>query len=157
MIEIGVVVGYVAAFLARKAAGLAGRAVNDVVDAKLDQLYEVVRQRLGGEPALTRLGEPGGDTPRTRQRVELALQDAVEADPGLAGELERLVDELDAAGGRQVVASAGGIAVGGNVEIRADRGGVAAQRIEGGVSAGYRPEPGEDRPFDPSPGTQPAE
>ncbi|MEV6113012.1 hypothetical protein AB0L59_10930 [Streptomyces sp. NPDC052109] len=139
------------AWLLRKAKRVAGRADQEVdrtLDAAMDQLHELVSRKLGEDPALHRLAEEaraGQDqaSDRTRQRVQLALEDAAEEDPGFREAMDRAVKQLQSLSGTSGGASAGdgGMAVGGNVDIRADHGSAAAWSM-GDVSLGNPPQPG---------------
>ena len=94
---------------ARIHAGHAGRIVNSAIGAALDRLDNLVQTRLGGDSALRLLrneADSRTDNPRTRQRVELALRELVEADPGFGAELRELVAQLEPE------AEAAGISVG---------------------------------------------
>jgi hypothetical protein len=103
-----VVVGWLAVFAWGKAKRVAGRAdaeVDQAIDTGMDRLHELVSAKLRGDPALARLeAEAGQDldrvatSGRTRQRVHLALQDAVETDCGFAAALQSLVTQLREAG-----------------------------------------------------------
>ena len=83
------------------------------------------------------------DNPRTRQRVQLAIEEAAEADPGFAAQVTDLVAEL-----RKTEAAAGAtaagdhaVAVGGDVKIHADRGSAAAWTMGPVTFGGERPDP----------------
>lgn len=131
--------GYVVACLLRKLKRVATRTdeeIDHVVDTALDRLYAMVTEKLGTDPALARLEEEAaedGETPRTRQRVALAIEAAAEADPEFASRLEELAASLRQAG---VQAGRYGVAAGGDVSIRASTHGVAAGVIHGSVSTG---------------------
>ncbi|MCU7820245.1 hypothetical protein [Kitasatospora sp. DSM 101779] len=67
----------------------------------MDYLHNLVSGALGQDSALQRLAEEAsaGQTEpsaRTRQRLELALEDARERDPGFAEALERAVARVQA-------------------------------------------------------------
>lgn len=117
------------------------------VSAGLRKLVDLVRGKLSGDPALAKLEEEAAESSevsdRTRQRVQLALEDAVEEDPDFATQLRELLAELQAThaqGG--VTASNHGVAIGG--DVRADRGGIAISGVTGGtVSFGQQPGPSE--------------
>ncbi|MFJ9839281.1 hypothetical protein ACIRYZ_02270 [Kitasatospora sp. NPDC101155] len=151
MTGIEIAVGYVFAWVLRKTHRLAGRADAEVdrgLDAGMDRLHDLVSRKLGQDPALQRAreeAESGHEElhPRTRQRLELALEDATEHDADFAAALQREVDALQALSGSAggVSAGNGGQAVGGNVEIRADHGSAAAFTM-GDVSLGNPPQPG---------------
>jgi hypothetical protein len=110
MVEIGLVVGYLTAWVLRKAKRASGRLdaeVDAVMDAGLDRVHELVAGRLGTEPALVRLeveaAESGEVSQRTRQRVELALVDEVERDEQFARALAGALGRLAGAGGPSAV------------------------------------------------------
>jgi hypothetical protein len=120
-----VAVGFLIAWVARKAGRVGKRAdaiVDDALQIGLDRVHEVVIGKLGGDPALRRLeieaAEPGEVTDRTRTRVQLALEDAVEQDPGFADLLQAAIDQAVRANGGVSSsvnsASPRGIAVGGD-------------------------------------------
>lgn len=82
---------------------------------------------------------------RTRRRLTDSLEDAAERDPDFAQSLQALVTELQALpaaapGDGGVVASGGGQAVGGNVDICAE-GGSAAALTMGDVTIGAAEHP----------------
>jgi hypothetical protein len=145
--ELELLAGYAVGYLVQKFGRVFRRADEEVdlaIDAGMDRLHEVVAERLGNEPALTQLEEEtedGRESPRTRQRVRLALEEAAERDPEFAAELEQLVGELRRPKGAQ--AGDHGVAAGGDVRIEASHGGVAAGVIHGSVSTGS-PVPTED-------------
>lgn len=148
---IEIAIGYVFAWAVRKASRLAGRADAEVdrgLDVAMDRLHDLVSRKLGQDPVLRRVREEAEAgqqalSPRTRQRLELALEDAAAHDAAFADALRQAVDELQAlsspTGG--VSATGEGQAVGGNVDIRADRGSAAAVRM-GDVTVGDPPQPG---------------
>jgi hypothetical protein len=144
------VVGYLMAWATtkfRRVARQADTEVDRAVDAGLGQLREMVRRRLGDDPALAQLErevDEGVDGPRTRERVRLALEDAAERDPEFASEVANVLRQVRAAAG--VVAADHGVAAGGDVSIRAYDQAVAAAVIHGAVSTANPPEPGPARP-----------
>ncbi len=146
-----VAVGYLATWAWRRARHAAGRVeekVDAAVDARMEQLYEAVAGKLAGDPALDRLStEAARDvdaqpelTDRTRDRVRLALEDATETDPGFAGQLAQLLEQIRAAG--SVSAAEHGVAAGRDVNVRAESGSVAAVNLHGSVRIGNPPQPG---------------
>ncbi|MFI6157879.1 hypothetical protein ACIBCA_34945 [Kitasatospora sp. NPDC051170] len=151
MTGIEIAIGYVFAWAVRKAKRVTGRADEEVdrtLDAGMDRLHDLVGRALGEDPALRKLEEEataGLEQPseRTRRRVQDALEEAAEQDPGLAQALTRIVDELQtrsrATGGVSAVDHA--VAVGGNIDIRADHGSAAALHM-GDVTLGNPPQPG---------------
>ncbi|MEV7603544.1 hypothetical protein AB0O91_39865 [Kitasatospora sp. NPDC089797] len=148
-----IAVGYVFAWAVRKARRVAGRADTEVdrtLDAGMDRLHDLVGRKLGEDPALRKLAEEAEaglaePSERTRRRVQDSLEEAVEQDPGFAQALEHAVEELRAASraaaGGGVSAGDEGVAVGGNVDIRADHGSAAAWTM-GDVTLGNPPQPG---------------
>ncbi|HEY8114530.1 MAG TPA: hypothetical protein VII16_17030 [Actinomycetes bacterium] len=121
-------VGALVRYIAGKAAGVAGRAGRDidaVVDDRLDRLYNAVRERLGGdrrgERTLNDLeGQP--DDARRQGRLELALEEVIEEDPGFASRLAAMLEDLSQhpPPGGVAVRDAGPVA-GGDVVITAGR------------------------------------
>ncbi|MGW5350344.1 hypothetical protein ACWERV_07475 [Streptomyces sp. NPDC004031] len=159
MTGVEIAVGYVFAYLVRKARRVAGRADAEIdrgLDAGMDRLHGLVSAKLGQDPALERAAEEAGagqDEPseRTRRRLADSLDDAAEHDPDFARVLKDLVERLQAAekaapGG--VSASGGGQAIGGSVTITAEDGSAAALTM-GDVTIGARPadphRPGPDQ------------
>ncbi|MFE0520756.1 hypothetical protein [Streptomyces sp. NPDC058954] len=152
MTGIEVAVGYVFAWLVRKAGRVAKGADAEVdrgLDAGMERLHDLVSRKLGRDPALERAAEEaesGQDTPsaRTRRRLTDSVEDAVEHDPDFARALLTLVEELQAtttaaaAGG--VSASGDGQAIAGSVNVTADGGSAAALKM-GDVTIGPAPDP----------------
>ncbi|MCL2554993.1 MAG: chromosome partitioning protein [Actinomycetia bacterium] len=144
MSGIEVAIGYLFAWLVRKARRVGGRAdaeVDRTLDTAMDHLHDLVGARLGEDPALERLADEaaaGGESPsvRTRLQVQLALEDAAEQDPGFRQALDRAVAQVRAAEGR----AHGGTSVGGDVHIEA-RDGSAAAWTMGDVTVGNPPAP----------------
>lgn len=154
MTGIEIAVGYVFAWLVRKAKRVAGRADEEIdrtLDEAMDRLHDLVSGKLGEDSALHRLteeAEAGQERPgdRTRQRVQLALEDAAEQDPGFLEALNRAVEQVQfldraapASGG--VRAGDGGAAIGGDTHIKADHGSAAAVNM-GNVTLGNPTQPG---------------
>jgi hypothetical protein len=138
MIGLDVVVGFLVAWVVRKARRVAGRVdaeIDQALDASLDRLHEVVVGKLGGDPSVEKLQaeveKSGTASPRTQDRVRLALEDAVEEDSDFAAALEaalsRVQTALGAGGAR---AGHQGVAISG--DVRADHGGVAFGGVTGG-------------------------
>ena len=74
---------------------------------------------------------------------QLRLQDLLEEDPGIEGDLRALVQEIREALPAGVVTAADhSVAAGRDVTIRADHGGVAAAVIHGSVAPPDPPSPG---------------
>jgi hypothetical protein len=109
VVEVGLVVGYLVAWAARKARRVVGRVdaeVDAALDAGLDRVHELVAGKLGSDSVVVRLqAEAEGSgrvSERTRQRVELAVIDEVEADEHFAAALAAVVTELADVGGPSV-------------------------------------------------------
>jgi hypothetical protein len=104
MVGVELVVGYLAAWVWRKTRRVAGavdRDVDQVLDSSVERLHQVVLAKLGDDAALKQLESEAAANPvagpvsvRTRQRVQLALEEAVERDPGFAQQLDGLLAEL---------------------------------------------------------------
>ncbi len=138
MTGLEVVVGFLVAWVVRKGRRVAGRVdaeVDQALDASLDRLHEVVVGKLGRDPSVEKLHaeveQSGAASPRTQDRVRLALEDATEGDSDFATALQAAltrVQTVQGAGG----ATAGhqGVAISG--DVRADHGGVAFGGVTGG-------------------------
>jgi hypothetical protein len=145
MTGLELVVGYLIAWAVRKARRVGQRAdaeVDQALDAGMDRLHDLVAGKLVGDPALAALKQEsaGGEVSRrTRQRVQLSLEEASESDEGFKARLDELlaqVQEADRQAGAGVaVASEHGVAVVGGVSIRAEGGSVAAWTV-GNVTVG---------------------
>jgi isopropylmalate/homocitrate/citramalate synthase len=106
------VVGWLAAYAWGKARRVAGRAdaeVDRALDTGMDRVHDLVSTKLGADPALERLTvevaqnlETVSVSDRTRQRVQLSLEDAVETDERFAAALDDLVGQLRQAGAPSV-------------------------------------------------------
>jgi|SRR5882757_6235513 len=144
-------VGYVVAWAVRKArrvAGAADEVVDQALDSAVDRVHDLVAERLGGERALARVEEEaaagsGELSEQSRQFLLLALEDEAGRDAAFARDLKQAVAAVREAqaGGASVLASGDGIAVGGNVDIKAEGGSAAAVRM-GDVRLGNPPLPG---------------
>ncbi|MFD6822746.1 hypothetical protein ACFWC5_20555 [Streptomyces sp. NPDC060085] len=105
MTGIELAVGYVVAWAVGKARRVAGRAdaeVDQVLDAGMDRVHEVVAARLGTDPALEQTvseaaSEQGEVSSRTRTRLQLALEEQTEQDPAFATALQEAVAAVQAA------------------------------------------------------------
>jgi hypothetical protein len=123
-LAVGALVRYVASKAARLT-GRAGRDLDAVVDDRLDRLYDAVRERLvgdrRGERTLNDL-EDQPDDARRQGRLELMLEEVIEEDPGFAGRLAAMLEDLSqhAPPGGVAVRDAGPVA-GRDVVIRAGR------------------------------------
>jgi hypothetical protein len=141
---------------------LASTAASTLVSAMTTDAWRLVRTRLGkllgrGDPpaetavlevldedaqAIAGAGDQA-DAPDIGAQWTVRLRDLLRVEPDAAVVLRELVAELSAQGAG-VAAAGGGVAAGRDVRIRADRGGVAAGTIEGGVHLGNPPPPGTE-------------
>lgn len=134
MTGIEVVVGMLITWAVRKARRVANgvdKEVDTVLDAGLDKLHTVVAGKLGGDTALEKLRIEAGDTgdvaKRTRERVQLALEDAADDDPQFASALDAAVEDVRAAQPATTTqAGDRGVAAAGDVTISADHGSIAS-------------------------------
>jgi hypothetical protein len=151
-IEAGVAAGYVIAWAVRKARRVGGRLdseVDEVIDAGMDRLHEVVAAKLNGYPVLAELveeaeaaGDASGVSELTRQQVELALTAAAQKDDAFAQSVTELVARLresEQAAGTPVITGSGQTVFTGNVDNRAEHGGIAFGQVAGNVSIGQPP------------------
>lgn len=154
VIEAGVVAGYVIAWALRKARRIGGRLdaeTDQVIDAELDRLHEVVAARLGGHPVLAELVEEaeqdGEVTELTQQQIELALVAAARKDDAFGQTVTELVARLrDTEQARgSVVAGPGSTVFTGKARAKARDGGVAigqAGHVHMNQEPGGPPQPG---------------
>jgi hypothetical protein len=98
------VAGYLLAWAVRKAARVGKRLdeqADQIIDAELDRLHDVVTEKLGLDPALAKLEleAPQGQQPndRTLRRVQDAVEEAAEDDPQFKSVLESLLAKLEKA------------------------------------------------------------
>ncbi|MFF2820442.1 hypothetical protein ACFVT9_33555 [Kitasatospora cineracea] len=151
-------VACVFAWAVRKARRVAGRVdaeVDHALDAAMDRVHGVVEGRLGRGGELARLEQEAAagqaePSALTRGNVERELASATEQDAAFARELKEAVgalEEAKRAAGAQVV-GAYGLAVGGDLTIRADNGSFAAgvANVTGGITLGNPPRPGPVQP-----------
>lgn len=116
MTGVELAVGYAIAWAVRKARRVAGQAdaeVDQVLDAGMGRVHEVIAARLGTDPALEQAMTEAVSglqevTGRTRTRLQLALEEQAEQDPAFARALQEAVASVQAA------ASPGARAVYGN-------------------------------------------
>jgi hypothetical protein len=146
-VRVEVVVGLVIAWViakVRRAAVRADGVVDQALDAAVDRVGDLVTTRLAGDSAVAQLEveavEKGGVSDRTRQRVQLAVEDAVEKSPGFGRELEAAVAAVHAAGAAaaQSTGSHGVIINGG---VTGSGSGVVIGAVTGGVGVGTPPDP----------------
>jgi hypothetical protein len=100
MIGLELVAGYLAAYATRKARR-AGRRIDDEVDRAIDEwlgrLHDLVTEKLGGDPAVRQLeleADGVADSPRTAERVQLALEDAADTDDQFASDIAEILRRL---------------------------------------------------------------
>jgi hypothetical protein len=125
-----VVVGLVIAWVIAKARRVAVRAdgvVDQTLDATVDRVGDLVTRHLAGDTAVAQLEaeavETGTVSDRTRQRVQLALDDAVEKSPSFARELNAAVAAAHTAAGPHSVTINGGVTGSGGITVGAITGG----------------------------------
>src|SRR5689334_20895060 len=104
MTGLELVAGYLVAWGVRKLKRAGKRLdeeTDEVIDAGLDRLHDAIAAKLGTDPALVKLDadvaqgvEPSD---RTRRRVQDAVEDAAEDDPGFAAVLGELLARLEQA------------------------------------------------------------
>jgi hypothetical protein len=151
VIEAGVVAGYVIAWAVRKARRIGGRLdaeADEVIDAGLDRLHEVVAAKLDNHPVLVELEEEatdgGGEVSElTRQQMELALIAAARKDEAFGQAVTEQVAwlrEAEQAAGRPVIAGAGSAVFTGDAHARAESGGISFGQVAGTVHIGREPE-----------------
>jgi F0F1-type ATP synthase membrane subunit b/b' len=106
MTGLELVAGYLVAWAVRKAARVGKRLdkqADEIIDAELDRLHDVVTEKLGLDPALEKLeleaaqGQQPSD--RTLRRVQDALEEATEEDPQFRALLEAVLAKLEEASG----------------------------------------------------------
>ncbi|MFC1412941.1 hypothetical protein ACEZCY_08505 [Streptacidiphilus sp. N1-12] len=105
MTGIEIAVGCVFAWAVRKARRVGGKAdaeFDRALDAGLEQVHELVSRKLGDDSVLQRVREEAEAgqaelSPRTSQRLALALEEEAERDGGFALALQQAVDALPAA------------------------------------------------------------
>ncbi|WP_189714209.1 chromosome partitioning protein [Streptomyces phaeofaciens] len=141
--------GYLFAWAVRKLGTAADRQVDQALDTGIDRLHTLVSDRLGADdPALQQAAEEARDgqdelAVDTRQWLALTINNAAKKDEEFAKALMVAVEAVQAAARAAGGASAGGdgIAIGGDAEIHAAGGSVAAVRIDGPVTVGIPANP----------------
>jgi hypothetical protein len=102
MTGLELVAGYLVAWAVRKATRVGKRLdkqADEIIDAELDRLHDVVTGKLGLDPALEKLeleaaqGQQPSD--RTLRRVQDAVEAATEEDPQFKGRLEAVLAKLE--------------------------------------------------------------
>jgi hypothetical protein len=140
-----VAVGFLIAWVvgkARRAGKQLDGVADQMVDASAVRLRDVLLRKLGGDSSVQRLqleaAETGEVSDRTRQRVTLALEDAVEQDTQFAAELESALAEAEKNGA--LVATSGGTVVSGTANATAP-GSVAIGAVGRDANLGQAPDP----------------
>jgi len=133
------VIGYLIAWAVRKARRVGARIdaeVDQALDAGVDRLHELVGGELGGDPALRQLEDEaqqtGKPSDRTQARVKLALDEAMDTDPFFRDALNAALQQVLALE-KSATAGDQGVAIAGDVTIKADNGSAAAFQM-GNVS-----------------------
>ena len=140
--------GFLVAWAVRKARRVGARLdeqVDQVLDAGLDRLGDVVAGRLADDPALVKLEQEaaaGQVQDRTQARVQLAVEQAVEDDAEFASALTPVLAGLTAhpQAGSVLASGTRSVAVGGTMTVRAEQGSAAAGSM-GDVRLGPPPDP----------------
>jgi hypothetical protein len=147
MVEVAV--GFLAAYLARKAAGLLDRVGSDVdraFDARVGELYEWVKGRLTGRRAGRRTVaglEARPEDEQAWQALADQVADEADGDHAFAERLAAWVAQLEASRPPSwgvSVSSESGPAIGGDVVVHAEGGSAAAVQM-GDVRVGGDPSP----------------
>ena len=134
---------------AKRVAKRADQHTDEMLDAAVDRLFELVKPKPAIAPLLDRLEQEASDglpepTERTRRRLEDALAQDAEDDAEFAAELAEAITTIrnaEKGSGWSVHASTGAAAAE-EMSIQADNGAVAAAVINGNVTAGHPPQPG---------------
>lgn len=140
-----IVVGFLVAWAAGKAKRVAKRAdgaVDEVLDAGVDRIQEIVTAKFDGDPALKQLrleaADKGEASSRTRARVQLALEEAVDQDLEFAEQLRVAVSQVDSAvvddATIRLSQSVSGDIGGSNIQVGGNVG--AGIRIDGPTTSG---------------------
>jgi hypothetical protein len=101
MVGLELVAGYLAAWGVRRLKSVGkrvGAEVDEAVDVGLDRLHDVIAAKLGPDPALVKLeaevSQGAEPSDRTLRRVQDAVENAVEEDPGFGAVIEPLLARL---------------------------------------------------------------
>ena len=102
MVGLELIAGYLVAWAVRKARRAGQRLdkeTDEVMDAGLDRLHEVVMAKLGSDPAFVKLETDASQglelSERTVQRVQYAVEEATEEDPQFATAVEQVLAQLE--------------------------------------------------------------
>lgn len=155
VVEAGVAAAYVIAWAIRKARRVGKRLdteTDEVIDASLDRLHDVVAAKLGNHPVLAEVAEEADETGQvsdlTRQQVELAITAAARKDDAFGQALTASVTRLreaEQAAGRSVIAGPGSAVFTGDAHAHAEDHGIAFGQVAGGVQV-YQDPPGPPGP-----------
>jgi len=153
MVGIELVVGYLVAWVVRKAKRAGGQAdaiVDEAMDAGMERLHRLVAEKLGNESAILQMdaeaSQSGDVTDRTRTRVALALEEVTETDSTFAAAIQAAAEQVRSTE-QTIVESNHGVVIGGNVQIQAKDGAAAAWHIDSVILADRQPDPSQpDRP-----------
>ena len=102
MVGLELVAGYLVAWGVMKARRVGRRLdeeTDEVMDAGLDRLHDVVMAKLGSDPAVTKLAADAAQeiepSERTVDRVRYAVEEAAEQDPQFASAMDNALAELE--------------------------------------------------------------
>ena len=91
-----------AGYLIAKASGKLAENMGGEVGNRIVKLWDAVRAKLAGKDALADFEQSPEDAD-TQGALRLQLRKALEADPAFKEEVEKLIGELEAKGGRQAI------------------------------------------------------
>ncbi|MEV5832007.1 hypothetical protein [Nocardia sp. NPDC052112] len=143
VIESAVIVGYLIAWAVRKARRVGERLDGEfdvAVDAGLDRLHDAISSKLGPDSLRDieeQAGEFGQVTEGTQRRAEEVIAAASTTYPEFAAQIAKILAEIKVAEAGQasaVASGTGSVAIGGDADLNAQSGGVAAITIAGGVN-----------------------
>jgi hypothetical protein len=102
MVGLELVAGYLVAWGVRKLRRVGTRLdeeTDEVIDAGLDRLHDAIAAKLGADPALGKLEDEVSQglepSDRTLRRVQDAVEEAAEGDPGFVVTIEALIARLE--------------------------------------------------------------
>jgi hypothetical protein len=134
-----VAVGFLIVWMTKKIKRAAGRLDTEIdyaVDAGMDRLHTLIADKLGGDSAFAKLhaeiDASGVVTPRTRERVRLAIEDVAADDLDFGQQLDSLVEQIRSAqdtGVATTTAQDHSVAATGDVTLSATDGSVVGLHI----------------------------